>query len=421
MICEFKMAKGNEKLTMRIAQHNILGVIEQQYLPVLEHPLAAIEQAIKSPIETPPLLELLQRKQPQSVAIVVNDVTRPTPYQLMLPPLLATLRAVGIRDDQITLVIATGIHRPNTRSENERIFGREIVERLRLISHNPDDDLVNCGVLSDGQELFLNKWVANADFIINTGLITLHYFAGFSGGRKSTLPGVASREMIEYNHSRMNEPGCSSGSIATNPVHKTMLEAARIIGVDFILNVVTNSTKQIVAVVAGDVEEAWLVGTEICRQCSTVTIAERADVVIVSAGGYPKDINLYQAQKALEHAAQATNPGGTIIICASCAEGYGEDVFEQWMDEAECWQDLFDHFERGFELGGHKAFALARAVADKQVIWVSDLTPAILENIMMDHAASLEEALDRVRDKHGADYKAYIMPAGASVLPIVSK
>lgn len=409
---------GHKLIDFYIPEHNLLGIIEQQNTLPVSSPLEAIIDSLNSPIASPKLGELVSLKNPQKIVIVVNDITRPTPYNYMLPPLIETLARAGIADSQITLVVATGIHRPNTVAENEQAYTKAITERFKIINHNPDAGLQYVGQLRDGQRLLINAEVAQADLLITTGLINLHYFAGYSGGRKSILPGVAARELITYNHSRMNEPGCSSGSVDDNPVHHTMLEAARLVNVDFMLNVVVNDNKQIVEVVSGDIEQAWLEGVRRCQKLFTYPLGQKADVVIASAGGYPKDINVYQAQKAIEHAAQAVKPGGAIVLCASCSEGYGEDTFEQWMNRAASWPDIVARFHQKFELGGHKAFALARSLADKQLILISDLAEPVVKNLLMTPAQSAAEALNLIHNQYGPNWSGYIMPNASGVLPV---
>lgn len=417
-MAEIKLEYHHRQLSTPIDDKHLLATINPKPLPALPNPFKSVQEALNQPIGSSSLHRLVEQKRPEKVVIVVNDVTRPTPYNVMLPPLLNTLHQAGITPEQITFIIATGIHRPNTDAENCQTFTEEIVRKYRFINHNPDRDLTSLGKLSDGHDLQINRHVAEADLLIMTGLINLHYFAGFSGGRKSILPGVAARHLITYNHSRMDEPGAESGNIAQNPVHHIMMEAARLARVDFILNVVTNSHKEIVAVVAGDVEKAWLAGVEVCRQMSVQQIDELADVAIAGVGGYPKDINMYQAQKGLEHAQCAVRPNGTVILVAACSEGLGEETFARWIEEANKLEDIVAHFHRQFELGGHKAYAIARVLQHKQVILVSELSRKQTEKLYFQYAASLEEALHMVQKRYGANYQAYLLPHAATVLPI---
>jgi len=413
------LAYGKEYVTGKLDRSNVLAEVDPKLVAGVENPLAAVKKALAQPIGSDTLAEIVNKKRPKKIAVVVNDVTRPTPYNYMLAPLVEQLVQAGVEDDQVVFVVATGIHRPNTDQENRDTFTPEIADRFRVVNHDCDNDLVSLGKMTDGTELVINREVAEADMVITTGLIGLHYFAGYSGGRKSILPGVAARELITNNHSRMTEPGAATGSYKENPVHWVMLEAARMAGVDFILNVVTNSNKEVVSVVAGDLDQAWLAGVKACEEMSVVKISRQADVIIAGAGGHPKDLNIYQAQKALENAAGAVKPGGTIVLIGRCAEGFGEDTFEEWVREADKLADIFERFHKQFVLGGHKAFAIAQVLKEKDVILVSDMSREDTEKMFFRYAASLDEALQMVRDKHGENFLSYLMPQASLVLPQV--
>jgi len=412
---------GKSEMLLNLPDENLKQVILPNEVAPLPNPLKTVEHVLKSPTGTPPLAELLRARRPERVVIIVNDITRPTPYDIMLPPLLRTLDEAGVRPEQVTFVVATGIHRPHTDEENRRIFGADVVNRYRFVNHDcVADDLVTVGRLSDGTDLTVNRHVAEADFLITTGLIGLHYFAGYSGGRKSVLPGVAGKSLITHNHRKMTDPRAATARYKDNPVHHIMMEAARMVGVDFILNVVTNEKKQIVAVVAGDLEAAWLEGVAVCERMSVVRVDEQADVAICSAGGFPKDLDVYQSQKAMEAAEQVTRPGGTIVLVADCREGYGgEAAFERWVREADSLDDILRRFESHFELGGHKAFAIARVLKEKEVVLVSPQPSDLAESLFMRPAATLDEALAYVRRKHGDDFKAYVLPHATLVFPVV--
>ncbi|MDW7675263.1 MAG: nickel-dependent lactate racemase [Bacillota bacterium] len=415
---EFVMKYGKENVSLNLNAENVLGTIEPNEQEGIGDPVEAIKAALANPTGSPKLREIAKTKKPNKVVIVVNDTTRPTPYNYMLPPLLEELEQADLKPDQIKFVVATGIHRGNTDKENREIFTDEIVDKYEFINHDSSgSDLISMGTLADGNEFKVNKHVAEAEIVITTGLIGLHYFAGFSGGRKSILPGVVSKDLITLNHARMTEPGAETGNYKTNPVHYIMMEAARKVGVDFIFNVVTNSKKEIVKVVAGELEQAWIEGADLCRQMNMVELKEQADVVIASAGGYPKDINIYQAQKALEHAAHAIKPGGTIMLLAECFEGFGEDVFEEWIREAKTLDCIFKRFDKGFQLGGHKAYAIASIIKDREVVLVSKMPKEDVEKLFFTYAVDIEEGLEYIAKKHGQDFKAWIMPEAGMVLP----
>ena len=384
----------------------------------IKSPQKEVEEKLKEPIAAPKLQKLVKEKAPDSVVIVVNDVSRPTPYKIMLPPLLEELQDEGVKKEDISLIIATGIHDPNTEEQNRRIFGDEIVDNYRLISHNPDQNLADLGALSSGNRLYVNQEVVKADLLITTGVIAPHYFAGFSGGRKSILPGVAGRETIQYNHARMVDLIGNLPPIEENPISNEMIEGAKLAGVDFILNVVTNSQKEIVEVVAGDLEEAWLKGVKTSAQMYHVELEEKVDVAMVSAGGYPKDINIYQAQKALDNADGVVKEGGTIVLLAECRDGLGEDTFEEWLNEAQEPEDNIERIKDKFILGGHKAFAISKVVSEKDFILLSKFSAAETEMMFAEKMDNLEQVLTEINKKY-EQYSSIVLPQGGLTVPIV--
>ncbi|MBN2396527.1 MAG: transcriptional regulator, partial [Candidatus Atribacteria bacterium] len=225
------------------------------------------------------------------------------------------------------------------------------------------------------------------------------------------------RETIEVNHANMIHPNSFTGNLIDNPVHNEMKEAARIVGVDFNINVVTDENGIIIDVVAGELEKSWSEGVEICRNTYFAPIQKKADVVFVSTGGYPKDINVYQAQKSLENAVQAVNPGGTIVLAAECREGLGNSIFEKWIEEAQSIEDIEERLKVRFVLGGHKAYAIAKVAKEVDIILVSSLNKRQVNKLFMTYAENIEQAVNLVREKHGHDFMSYIILSGNTVLP----
>lgn len=416
-----QMKYGKSEIAFDVDQNRIIKTLEPNERPGISDPLNSVKEALKNPVGTRPLADLVSAKKPKNVVIVVNDITRPTPYESLLPPLLEVMHDCGLSDDQITFLTATGIHDPHTREQDLEVYGKDLVNKYRFVSHCADDDstLVEMGSLSTGLSLKINRLVVEADFLITLGVIMPHYFAGFSGGRKSILPGVAGRESIEKNHSRMVYLMDDLPSIRQNPVSLEMIEAARLVGVDFILNVVTNSKKEIVKIVAGDLEDAWYEGVSVSSGMYEVPIARKADVAIASAGGYPRDINVYQAQKALDHADKATKTGGTIILVAECSQGYGERTFEEWMREAEKPSDVIERIKKNFAMGGHKAYGICKVANDKEIILISSLSEEETKGLFMRKMGSVGEAIKYVEDKY--EQPSYIlMPYGSLTVPVLS-
>ncbi|HNU94729.1 MAG TPA: nickel-dependent lactate racemase [Bacillota bacterium] len=387
--------------------------------PKLSDPRAAVVRAMAHPIGSMTLSEEIRRKRAKRAVIVVNDVTRPTPNNIILPPILEEIADAGIAKPDVTLVVATGIHRGITRDEMEETLGSEIVREYRVVNHDCDDEsnLVYMGRLSHGTEFYVNRIVCEAEMLITTGVIGVHYFAGFSGGRKSIFPGVSGRVSIEHNHSLMTCDNATVAALDGNPVSEEMVEAGRKVDVGFTVNVVVDAAGSVCAVVAGDMEQAWLDGVRQCREISVTPIDHLFDVAIASSGGYPKDINVYQAQKGLDNAQRAVTPGGTIVLIADCTEGFGEPTFERWMVESSSLDDIFARFAERFELGGHKAYSLARVLREKEVILVSGLPDSTVRQLFMTPAHSTDEALRLVTDKHGAAFSCVVMPNSGGVVP----
>lgn len=410
---------GRKTLEFEIESSRILDILTANEKEGLKDPLAEVEKFLKDPVGTAPLAELLAAEEIKELVIIVNDVTRFTPYNYLLPPLLKTISEAGIENEQVTFIVATGVHSPHSKEQNKEIFGEEIDNNYNFIHHNCDQDLADQGKLSTGNQLKINKRVAEADFLITTGVILPHYMAGFSGGRKSLLPGVAGRESIENNHAMMVDVIEEKPQLEANPISREMFEAAEKVGIDFILNVVTNSSREIVQVAAGDYLQAWETGIDTSAEMYHLPLAEKAEAAIVSSGGFPRDINIYQAQKALDHADHAVKKGGTIIWVAECSEGYGEERFEKWMNEAEKPEDNVERIKKKFLIGGHKAFAISKVAAEKEIILISSLSRSQTENIFARKMNTIQEAVDYLKEKYGADYSAYIFPQGSLTVPVV--
>jgi len=416
-----KLKYGKEEIRLPIKDKNIIKILNLKKQEVLLNPENKLRELLKNPIGCPSLRDLIIQKKAKKILIIVNDITRPTPYEVILPPLLDELRQIGIKKENIIFIIATGIHRSNSEEEIKNMFGKNIFSAYKFINHYCDDPhLKDLSKLKSGNKLWVDPIISDIDFLITTGVIVPHYFAGFSGGRKSILPGICGRKTIEANHARMVYSDSRAGNLKGNPVHEEMQEAAEKVGVDFNINVVTDENQKIVEIVAGELLTSWQQGVEICKKIYLRPIEKRAEVVIASAGGYPKDINFYQAQKALNNAYQAIKPGGTIILLAECLEGYGEATFEKWIEEANSPDDIIERLNKKFILGGHKAYSIAKLVKEVKVILISSLPSDKVRKLFFIPMENVLQALDYVKDKYGEDFQAYILPSGNTVLPFFS-
>lgn len=299
-----------------------------------------------------------------------------------------------------------------------RLVGDAIYERYRCVDSDPAD-CVHMGVTDRGTPVDVTRAVAEADRRICLGNIEYHYFAGYSGGAKAIMPGVSTRDAIQSNHSRMVEREAAAGSLDGNPVREDIEQAVSCCPVDFILNVVLDEHKKVIRAVAGDVVRAHRAG---CRFLDTLYLKEidsRADIVVVSQGGAPKDLNLYQTQKALDNAKHAVKSGGTVILVGSCREGFGEKTFEQWMTTAPTSHSMVERIAEDFQLGGHKAAAIAMVLEDAEICLVSELDEKLVSEIFLRPFGAVQTAFDYAFEKHGTDAKVIVMPYGGSTLPRV--
>lgn len=373
-----------------------------------------VRRALADPVGTPALKEIV--KAGETVAIVTSDITRPMPTYKVMPALLDELYEAGIRPEDITLVFALGSHRPHTEEEMRKLAGERAFSEIRCVDSDAAD-CVHLGVTTAGTPVDITRTVAEADRRICLGNIEYHYFAGYSGGAKAIMPGVSTREAIQSNHSMMVREEACAGNLDTNPLRKDIEEAAAICGVDFIVNVVLDEHKEIIRAVAGDVTAAHRKGCAFLDALYQKKIEKRADIVIVSQGGAPKDLNLYQTQKALDNAKHAVRDGGIVILVGSCKEGLGESVFEEWLTSAQKSRDLIDRIQREFRLGGHKAAAIAMVLEHAEIYLVSDLEPEFVKTLFMTPFATVQEAYDAAAAKLGETPTVLVMPYGGSTLP----
>ena len=376
-----------------------------------------VDAALEAPIDSPALSAVLS--QGQRVVIMTSDITRPCPSDRLLPPILNQLRQGGIQDQDIIVVFGLGSHRGHTPEERARLAGQDVYRRVRCIDSDPDDvQLV--GHTKRRTPVTIFRPVLEADVRVCLGAIDYHWFVGYGGGYKGLVPAVSGVETIRANHRWMTAPGAVPGKRIGNPAREDIDEAGAMVGVDFILNVILDESKRIVDAVAGHPLAAHQEG---CRRLDTlrrVTIAEAVDMVVVSAGGYPKDINLYQAQKALDSAQHIVRHGGVILLVAECREGMGHPVFENWMIEGPNPDAILSRIERDFVLGGHKAAGVARAMKHARIFLVSALPHDLAHSIGFHPFDSLESAVQAALSQVGAQPRLAVMPQGGSVLASVA-
>lgn len=372
---------------------------------------AEIRRALAEPIGAPRLSELAAAA--RTAAVVVSDVTRPCPSHRILPALLEELSP--LRPEQISILFALGGHRPHSPEEQVRLVGEEVAcSGVRLL----DLETSRCrpvGTTSRGTRLEVFEPYLDADLRVCVGNIEYHYFAGFSGGAKAVVPGLCSYAAISDNHSMMLAPTARAGIMEGNPVREDIDEAAEMIGIDFILNVLLDEEKRIWHAVAGHFLAAHRAGAEIYDRRCDLRIAEAADVVIASPGGRPKDINLYQAQKTLDNVSGAVKDGGVIVLVARCPEGFGQRVFEEWMTGMGRPQVLIDRIRREFVLGGHKAAAVAGLLDRADVYLVSEFPDDVVRSMCMTPFSSVDEAVAAALARAGDSARCLVVPHGSRV------
>jgi len=401
---------------VRVPAANLRAILEPKPAADVADETGLLRTALAEPAGTPRLRDLARPG--QKVVIVTSDLTRPCPSERLLPPILDQLEAAGVPDAEVTVVMALGLHRPMTEAEIETAVGSEVYRRLRVINHDPEE-CVRLGITSAGTPVDIFRPLVEADLRVCLGNLELHYFAGYSGGAKAVLPGCASRATVRANHAMMVRPEAAAGRLDGNPVRADIEEGVAMLGVDFILNVVVDGQHRIVGAVAGEVTAAHRRGCEIVAQRGIVPIDRRADLVLVSAGGYPKDVNLYQAQKALDNAAHAVRDGGILILVAECAEGLGNRTFGAWMAEAASPDDLLERIQREFVLGGHKAAAIAAVLKRASVYLVSALPDETVRQCGMRPFSDVGAALDKAIEEVGVGASVAVLPEGGSVLPAI--
>ncbi len=384
-------------------------------------------EALAHPIGAPRLEKIVRPG--EKVVIVTSDITRYTGSEHYLPVLVDALNALGVPDPDIEIVVALGIHRPQSEAEHRKIVG-PLFGRIRVTDHDCDNpaELVTLGTTASGLPVAVNRRVAEADRVIVTGTVGFHYFAGFGGGRKGLVPGVASRETCMATHfSVLNppqiggrHPKAATGILEGNPVHEAILEAALMVEPDFLVNTVLSPHKEVLAVFAGHIEVAHLAACEMVRSLYAVPLEEPADLAVVSCGGSPKDINFIQAHKALDYGVQALRPGGTLILLAACPDGFGNKTFFSWFRHKEPAE-----FERAlrerYEINGQTAYSTLLKTRRNRVILVSEFGEEETREMGMEKAADLDEALAMARRELPPDARTVVIPDGGTVLPVIAR
>ncbi|KGI90342.1 nickel-dependent lactate racemase [Megasphaera elsdenii] len=422
----FNLPFGKEKIKLELPEEQVAGVLvshaHEYKAPKSEAELVA--DALANPIGSPKLSDLAKGK--KNCVIISSDHTRPVPSHVIMPQLLAELRK-GNPDIDITILIATGMHRATTKEELIAKYGKEIAEHEKFVIHvsRNDEDMVSIGTLPSGGDCRINKIAANADLLISEGFIEPHFFAGMSGGRKSVLPGIASKVTVLANHCSefINSPHARTGILQGNPIHEDMLYAAKAAKLAFICNVVIDADKKVIAAFAGDREKAHYAGADFEMKLAGVKPVP-ADIVITTNGGYPLDQNIYQSVKGMTAAEATCKEGGVIIDVSSCSDGHGGEDFYNNLKNAESIQKAMDEIlARGRNetvFDQWEAQILMRMLLKFTIIMVTEAPQQMVEDMHMKCAASVDDALAMAKEvlaKKGiTDPKITVIPDGVSVI-----
>jgi nickel-dependent lactate racemase len=406
---QVELEYGSGKVNLNLPEKQVMGV----YMPAGGESVGDISEAVKAslrkPIGAKPLDQIV--KPADKVVIVVDDVTRDVPNAELLLPVVDELHNAGVTDENITLIAALGLHRKMKQDELDAALG-PLKGKIKTVNHDCEKNLQTIGKTSLGTEVYLNKTFLEADVKILTGDVEYHQFCGYGGGAKSVFPGLGDGQSITLSHSRMELEGTGAGRLKGNPVREEIDEIGRKVGVDFIVNVVINSDKKVCGVFAGDVYKAFVAGVKVCDKIYSVEVPKETDVVIASAGGFPRDIVLYQAQKAVEAARRIVKNGGKIILFAECREGHGSELAYQWACEATKPEDIVVRLRKKFVMGGHKAYQLARAAQWADIYIYSSMDPVMVRKFFLHPLASVDEIYPLI----GKTDKIAVLPQATTTL-----
>lgn len=424
---EFKFAYGKSELTCRLSPDRILGTLRPKPLPSPDSEEEVVRRAMENPVGSPRLKELVRPG--EKVCLIIGDMTRLwARYHVMAPVILQELNEAGLSDADITIISATGAHRPQTPAEHEKLVGAAVYRRIKVLEHDcRDADLVNLGNTSRGTPVRINRLVYEADRVICTSGIVYHFLAGYGGGKKAIMPGVSGFDSIMANH-RLSlnplgaglNPDVRAGKLAGNPLSEDMLEAARLAGADFMVNSIVNDEHKVALSVAGDLTAAHAAGAALVDEYFGVPITGQADLVIASCGGYPKDINLYQTYKTAHNMVRAMKPGGVGILLSESCEGIGNDKFRTICTDFPDNESRELELKTNYEIASFMGYTQLLWAQQNHIILVSSLPQEQVRQMNMIPAGTLDEALSVAEGFLDRDYRVYLMPAAATTLPLLS-
>jgi len=414
---------GKSFVELNLPDENILAILKSKEFNLIPDEVNAIKNLLEAPIESESLRSLASKS--SKICIVVSDYTRAAPNKVLIPPIIEELKKAGKKIDELKILVAYGLHKPISKNELKDFLGEEIVESFSIVNHDAEDEdsLVYLGKTSFGTPVYLNKLVAESDLTVLTGLIEPHFFAGYSGGRKTILPGVAGRESIFHNHSfkMISHPLSRYGILEGNPIHEDMIEAAKMIKRTFLVNVVIDKNHGVAGVFAGDTFKAHVKGVKFLDEHVKVDAPSRADIVITSNGGYPLDRDLYQAVKGMATGELVAERNGVVVIFAECIDGIGKghEFFYRLMAEAKSPDEVLEKIRREEPIKDQwEAQILAQILKNMHVILVTkNIKPSLVEEMHMIPASSPEEAIREAYRIAGKDARVIVVPEGPYIIP----
>jgi nickel-dependent lactate racemase len=411
-------------MEINLPDENIIGIFtpDELIIDINISQEQLVRDALNNPIASEKLATLAIGK--QNIVVITSDHTRPVPSKITMPIILENIR-LGNPNANITILVATGYHRSTTQEEMVDKFGKNIVDNENMIVHNSRDNnsLVSIGTLPSGGDCWINKLAIEADLLVSEGFIEPHFFAGFSGGRKSVLPGIAGAETVLANHCAefIAHPKARTGNLEDNPINIDMMFAAEKANLAFILNVAIDEDKRIIKAFAGHFDKAHKKGCEFVGQISKIE-KKQADIVVSSNGGYPLDQNIYQSVKGMTAAESMCKNGGTIIMIAGCEDGHGGESFYKALATANSPEEVLEKVNKidrtNTQPDQWEYQILARILSNFQLILVSDICdPEMIKAMHIEHASNFEDALKMAFDKQGKAAQVAIIPNGISVIP----
>jgi len=408
----YKIPYGNSQIIFSLPENIKVDLILPDYFPPQKE--TELNLSIKNAL-THPIDEIKKRSfvKGKKVGIAINDPTRPVPHSILLPPLLDYLKNQGVNKEDISFFIATGTHKPLYKDDFTKFLPSLIIDHYQIHSHDCDDtaNLLFLGATSRNTPVFVNKIFFELDTKIVIGNIEPHHFMGFSGGVKSAAIGLAGRETININHALLLDPLSYIGNYENNPTRQDVEEIGEMMDITAALNVVMNSEKKIINTFWGTPRNIMKAGVPISRQVCQKKITLKYDLVIASPGGYPKDINLYQAQKAITHVNQIAKEKGTIILLSECIEGLGSTLFEEYLKNFSSFDEIIEHFNKTkFKVGPHKAYQLAIQGVRNRLILVSSMDESIVKKTLLESAKSMKDAMNLVGEISESDFSIAIVP-----------